>query len=122
MGEELQRLKEQEEVERQRRRELERKRKDEEERRRMEEEQRRQKEADLKRQVDEQMRLLQQVEESKTSKKDQDHPHASRWDREESCGNTFIKSPVDMVPLRSPVDVLRKSPAEMMIKSPRSEE
>merc|ERR1711988_229548 len=87
-----------------------------------EEEQRRQKEADLKRQVDEQMRLLKQVEESKNSRKDLDHPHASRWDREESSGNTVINSPVDMVPLRSPVDVPRKSPAEMMIKSPRSEE
>ena len=120
--EELQRLKEQEEVERQRLRELERKRKDEEERRRMEEEQRRQKEADLKRQVDEQMRLLKQAEESKNSRKDQDHPHASRWDRDESAGSNVIKSPVDMVPLRSPVDVPRRSPAEMMIKSPRSED
>ena len=100
---ELQRLKHQEEVERQKLKDLERKRKDEEERRRMEEEQRRQKEADLKRQVDEQMRLLKQVEDSKNSKKDQDHSHSSRWDREESS-NTVIKSPEDMVPLRSPVE------------------
>ena len=107
---ELQRLKEQEEIERQRLKELERKRKDEEERRRMEEEQRRQKEADLKRQVDEQMRLLKQAEESKLLKKDPDHLHGSRWDREESS-NTVSKSPVDMVPLRSPA-------TEMMMKSP----
>ena len=107
---ELQRLKQQEEVERQKLKELERKRKDEEERRRMEEEQRRQKEADLKRQVDEQMRLLKQVEDSKNSKKDQDHSHSSRWDREESS-NTVIKSPVDMVPLRSPAEMI-KSPVE----------
>ena len=120
---ELQRLKEQEEVERRRLKELERKRKDEEERRRMEEEQRRQKEADLKRQVDEQMRLLKQVEESKNSKKDLENPHSSRWDKEEST-DPIIKSPVDIIPLKSPGDVSRKSPVEMVspVERPSSDD